>query len=262
MTLEGSEPANESTVKPVCFVIAPLDREGSEIRKRSDQILKHILEPAIETCGYVALRADKISKAGLITSQIIDQLVNAPIVIADLTDHNPNVFYELAIRHAVRKPYVQMIHKTQTIPFDLLNIRTIHFDHQDLDSAESARKALTLAIKEVEGKLDIESPLSVAIDIERLRNSNDPAKRQIADLTKGINDLKRMIVLVTNQLNVMGMQNSMAGMYGSNRNAFGGAFDLSGTSFAGPGYSPYRGAGPGRADVTPAGNPFEDEKEE
>ena len=41
-----------------CFVIAPLDSPGSEIRKRSDQVLRHILRPVLADCGYSAVRAD------------------------------------------------------------------------------------------------------------------------------------------------------------------------------------------------------------
>ena len=54
--------------KKICFVIAPIGEEESETRKRSDQILKHVIEPSISECGYKAIRADKIEKPGVITS--------------------------------------------------------------------------------------------------------------------------------------------------------------------------------------------------
>lgn len=95
--------------KKICFVIAPIGEEGSETRKRSDQILKYIIAPAATECGYEPKRADSFATPGIITKQIIEQLIDAPLVIADLTDYNPNVFYELAVRHAVRKPVVQLI---------------------------------------------------------------------------------------------------------------------------------------------------------
>jgi hypothetical protein len=44
--------------KKTCFLIAPIGAEGSEIRKRSDQVLKHILNPAAGECGYTVIRAD------------------------------------------------------------------------------------------------------------------------------------------------------------------------------------------------------------
>jgi len=55
----------------VCFVIAPIGDADSDTRKRSDQVLKHVIRPAVTGCGYVAIRADEIDKPGLITSQVI-----------------------------------------------------------------------------------------------------------------------------------------------------------------------------------------------
>lgn len=115
-----------------CFVIAPIGELDSDTRKRSDQILKHIIKPAVSSCGYKAIRADEIDKPGIITSQVIQRVVNDPLVIADLTERNPNVFYELAIRHAIRKPLVQLIQKGERIPFDVAGTRTIQVDHTDL----------------------------------------------------------------------------------------------------------------------------------
>ena len=93
----------------ICFIIAPIGAEDSEIRKRSDTVFKHIIEPVAQECGYKPIRADHISDPGIITDQIIEHIVKDPLGIVDLTGHNANVFYELAIRHATRKPSVQMI---------------------------------------------------------------------------------------------------------------------------------------------------------
>lgn len=89
-----------------CFVIAPIGEPDSETRKRSDQILKHVISPAVQECGYSATRADQISEPGMITSQVIQHITDDHLVVADLTERNPNVFYELAIRHGIRKPLV------------------------------------------------------------------------------------------------------------------------------------------------------------
>ena len=77
-----------------CFVIAPIGEPESETRKRSDQILKHVISPAAIECGYSTTRADQISEPGMITSQVIQHVVDDPLVVADLTERNPNVFYE------------------------------------------------------------------------------------------------------------------------------------------------------------------------
>ncbi len=105
---------------------SPDRREGSETRRRSDQILKHVMSPTAEKCGYVATRADEIAEPGLITHQIIRQLIDDDLVIADLAEENPNAYYEPAIRHAIRKPVVQIIQAGEVIPFDVQDANTLH----------------------------------------------------------------------------------------------------------------------------------------
>ena len=107
----------------LCFFIAPIGDEGSEIRKRSDQILNHIVKPAVGEFGYTVVRADKIEQPGLITAQVIQHVLDDPLVVVDLTGHNPNVFYELAIRHVIRKPVVQIIASGDSLPFDVSQSR-------------------------------------------------------------------------------------------------------------------------------------------
>src|SRR4051794_37691252 len=116
----------------LCFVIAPIGEADSETRKRSDQVLKHIIRPAVKARGYEAIRADEIAEPGMITSQVIQHIVDDPLVVADLTERNPNVYYELALRHALRKPLVQIIRKGDVLPFDVASMRTIPIDHHDL----------------------------------------------------------------------------------------------------------------------------------
>ena len=154
----------------LCFVIAPIGEEGSDIRRRSDQVLKHIIAPAAEECGYKTIRADSISEPGMITSQVIQHLLDDALVIADLTGHNPNVFYELAVRHFIRKPVVQIIQIGEPIPFNVTQSRTIQVDHHDLDSVARCRDDLIKQIRSVEkGPGKVDNPISVAIDMETLR---------------------------------------------------------------------------------------------
>jgi hypothetical protein len=178
--------------RPICFVIAPIGKDGSEIRARSDRILKYVISPVAEECGYTAIRADNISEPGMITTQVINHILNDPMVVADLTDENANVFYELAVRHAIRKPFVQIIEKGQRIPFDVAGLRTIEIDHRDLESVSNAKDEMKRQILAA-GTSAIESPISVAVDFDRLRRSGDPAERQLADVLEALNDLKATV---------------------------------------------------------------------
>ena len=174
-----------------CFVISPIGEPDSETRKRSDQVLKFIIRPAVESCGYEATRADEMDKPGIITSQVIQRVVNDPLVVADLTEKNPNVFYELAVRHAIRKPLVQIIKKGERIPFDVAGTRTIQVDHQDLESVDAAKKEIVAQIKALENDpTEVETPISVSLDLQFLRQSDRPEERSLADLLAAVSDLR------------------------------------------------------------------------
>ena len=182
---------SKASEQKLCFVISPLGDSDSETRRRSDQVLRHIVRPAVESCGYEAVRADEIDRPGMITSQVIQHVVEDALVVADLTERNPNVFYELAIRHALRKPLVQIIRKGDAIPFDVADTRTIYVDHTDLDGAESARGDIVKQIEALQGEsLDIETPISVALDLQLLRRSEKPEERSLADLVEVVGDLR------------------------------------------------------------------------
>lgn len=174
-----------------CFVIAPIGDEDSGTRRRSDKVLKHIIVPVVEPLGYKAVRADQISEPGIITTQVIQRIAEDPLVIADLTEWNPNVFYELALRHALRKPLVQMIAKGERIPFDVAGMRTVEVDVTDLDSVEESKQEIGRQITALEANPDsMETPLSVSIDLQTLRQSGDPEGRSLAELVKVVADVR------------------------------------------------------------------------
>ncbi len=64
----------------------------------------------------------------MITGQILEHLFRARLAVADLSFGNPNVFYELCLRHAAKLPTVQIIRKADRIPFDVDQVRTISID--------------------------------------------------------------------------------------------------------------------------------------
>jgi hypothetical protein len=143
------EPAVAAKSKPLkdCFIIAPFGDAGSDIRRRSDSVL-WILREAVSSFGYRVIRSDQIDAPGLISHEVIRLLVEAPLVIADLTGANPNVIYELAIRHAVGKPFVQIIAKGERIPFYHADMRTVEIDIADALEARDQIKHAIAAVHE------------------------------------------------------------------------------------------------------------------
>lgn len=185
----------------ICFVIAPIGEVNSDTRRRSDQILRHVISPAAKECGYDAIRADHIAEPGLITSQVIQHVVTDPLVIADLSERNANVYYELALRHALKKPLVQIINKGETLPFDIAGTRTITVDHRDLDSVETAKNEIINQIRSLEASSsEIDTPISVSLDLRLLRQSENPEQRSLADIIGSVAELQRANLVLNTTL--------------------------------------------------------------
>lgn len=176
--------------KKRCFVIAPIGADDSPERRRSDQVLKYIIQPVCDELGYQPIRADKIEAGGQITTQIINHVIEDELVIADLTGHNPNVFYELALRHAFNKPFVHLMEQGERLPFDVANQRTIFVNTSDLDSVDSAKEQLLKQIRSLEGGAAVDSPVSQTVTLSQLTRSGDPQQQTLAEILEAINNLR------------------------------------------------------------------------
>ena len=173
-----------------CFVIGPIGKANSDTRKRSDQVLKYIIEPALPK-DYEALRADRMPDPGMITSQVIQQLLDAPLVIADLSTHNPNVFYELAIRHATRKPVIHLIGKDETIPFDVSDFRAITIAIDDLEIVDRAKTDIANQLESIgDNPKPMQTPISVAKAIDLLKDSENPSEKMMGQLVEDVSSLR------------------------------------------------------------------------
>jgi hypothetical protein len=108
-----------------CFVVMPF-------AKPIGDHYQLIFEPAIKKVGLTPVRADnEIFGTGKIIDQIWVGINSAKVLIAELTNRNPNVFYELGLAHALRKPVVLVSSNESDVPFDLQHIRVIYYDVND-----------------------------------------------------------------------------------------------------------------------------------
>jgi nucleoside 2-deoxyribosyltransferase len=140
--------------KKTCYIISEIGEPESEERKWADFVREHIITPAITACGYKEpARADDPDK-DLIMADIIEQMFEADLVIADLTRFNPNVFYELGIRHCAQKPAIHLIKIGQSPPFDLGGNKAIFIDrdHEKVIEAKSEIERRIKAIEEDPGQ--------------------------------------------------------------------------------------------------------------
>lgn len=130
-----------------CFVVSPIGEDGSPTRANADKLFKYIIKPVCEECGFDAIRVDQLNDANSITQTIINKLDHAELVIADLTEHNPNVFFEMGYRAQTQKPIIHLKSKGEKIPFDVTTIRAFDYDLTDLDNVEQLRDRLQKTIQ-------------------------------------------------------------------------------------------------------------------
>jgi hypothetical protein len=131
-----------------CFVSCPFGDENTKERQRSDGVFKLIKE-ALSPLGYETYRTLDNESSGSITTRIVKELINADLVVADLTGLNPNVFYELAIRHCTGKPFIHIAQEQTDIPFNIFNLNVIRMDGQmsPVQGAEFIKKIRSMAEK-------------------------------------------------------------------------------------------------------------------
>lgn len=166
-----------------CFFIAPIGDEGSPTRERSDGVLDYIVTPAALELGLVAWRADRIDKPGMITTQVIGRVLDAKAAVVDLTDLNPNVFYEMAIRHTAHLPTALIAEEGCKLPFDIAQMRTIFFRSDNLKSANECKAAIVDHLREAIENGATDSPVTSTKDIQSLL-AGTPFERTIAELVE------------------------------------------------------------------------------
>ena len=123
-----------------CFVMMPF---GSWF----DRYYQEIYITAIKDAGFEPVRADELFSTGSVVEQIWEQILKAKVLLADLTDKNANVFYELGLAHAARKPVVFTARKVEDIPFDLRHLRVLIYETQEPNWSETLKRNLTDFLK-------------------------------------------------------------------------------------------------------------------
>jgi nucleoside 2-deoxyribosyltransferase len=124
-------------------VIGPIGDRGAPIGsderlafEQAQRRMDYVVIPACKAHGLAPVRADNISEAGEITEQVFRRLRDSDLVIADVTGGNPNVMYELGLRHTRDKATIQ-IGERDRLPFDVGMIRTIRFDTSETGLVEA-----------------------------------------------------------------------------------------------------------------------------
>jgi hypothetical protein len=216
MTMTADDPdtpASAPTPSKRCFVVSAFGATV-EARKRTQQVLTHLVRKVLVPRGYNVVRADEIHAPGLITHQIIEHLIDADLVIADLTGNNPNVFYEIAVRHAARKPIVHLLTHGEAIPFDLKDVRTVFYALDDPDLLEAAQVELGEKVSAIEvDPNDVANPVAAVRDLRLLQTSDRPETRNIGEVLVGISELRDDLRSLSRRIGVIETSTTFPALY-------------------------------------------------
>ena len=106
--------------KKKCFIITPIGEKDSDIFRQADGVIKSVIRPVLKEHGFNDIcAAHEITKSGMINNQIINRIVEDDLVVANLTDRNPNVMYEVCLRHVTAKPIIHICETGTVLPFDI-----------------------------------------------------------------------------------------------------------------------------------------------
>lgn len=117
-----------------------------------------MFKPALESAGYEVSRADDLFTPSPIMLDIQRSILESQLILCDMSEKSPNVFYELGLAHAVGRPVILVSRKADDILFDLRHVRIILYDYTAAGWEEKLRTAITAAAKTVEGDDEVWPP--------------------------------------------------------------------------------------------------------
>ena len=171
-----------------CFVVCPIGNEDSSERKRSDTVLQYFIKPVCENLGFTVVRVDELNTVDNIDSTVIKYLSESELVIADMTGHNPNAFYEFGYRQALRLPLIPIIEEGEKIPFDVTTLRTIPYVTNDITKVDKIKDKLKQTIQTFDfDNLTKPEPIETNFDGSILLSMQDKLD-EIITLTKQRNE--------------------------------------------------------------------------
>src|SRR5271166_3226218 len=185
-----------------CFVIMPFGdiRSDPDRRRQLDLLYEELIKPAVESVRipgrpqekFICHRGDKEARPGEIITHIVENLVEADISIANLSGRNPNVFYELGVRHAVNDNTILIAQSEDDVPFDLRGQRLIIY-RCDFEGGVLLRNALVEAIEDV-----LRSPKRVDNPVRRYLYDREKEKIQATGTPPAADFVKDLLGEVEN----------------------------------------------------------------
>jgi ActR/RegA family two-component response regulator len=128
LVIEKLEKYKKETTTKQCFVIMPFSNTTRCSAQEWSEIFEHIIKPAVEECGYAYECNRNNYRSGNIIKNIMVNINSSDVLIADLTDQNANVFYELGVRHTLNFPTIIITQDLKDVPIDLQGYMCIEYN--------------------------------------------------------------------------------------------------------------------------------------
>ena len=152
-----SEPEAQDS-EPTAFVIMPF---GEDL----DVIYTDFIRRTLRDAGFEVSRADDLQNSQNIMKTIIQSIGTSDLIVADLTDSNPNVYYELGVAHTLNKAVILLTQDIDDLPFDIRSYSTIQYTNHFADIARARDELLDRARGFLSGSSEFGSPISDSLGV-------------------------------------------------------------------------------------------------
>ena len=166
-------PGLGETPKPearTCFVIGAIGGDGTPTRRRFEGIVDTVVRPALEPIRFEVEDPHRTFNTGSISRRIIERLLEVDLVVADLTELNANVMYELAVRHAKRRPVLQIMEAPLALPFDLKDELTYEYTNDFAGTEELRRWLRGAASQAMDLDQEVDNPIYRAARLQLIED--------------------------------------------------------------------------------------------
>src|SRR6185295_15411348 len=190
-----TDPQSDANGRRKAFVITPIGTPDSSTRRTTDGLLQAVIKPVLARLELDVCVAHEIAEPGSITHQVILHLLRDDVVIANLTGLNPNVMYELAVRHAARLPVVIIAEMGTLLPFDISDERTVFFVN-DMAGVEEFKPRFEEAVSAAIRASEVTNPIYrvITANIVREVNATGETERFILDRLELVDE--RLVALM------------------------------------------------------------------
>lgn len=194
MGSKGKEQEEKQEKK--CFIITPIGDSNSVIFRKAKGVIESVIRPVLQKNGFNDIKAAyEINISGMITTQIINRIIDDDLVIVNLTGNNPNVMYEMCLRHVVAKPIIHICENGTILPFDIKDSRTIFYENDMLGVSE-LKESLKQFLVEIDYGADYsDNPIYTAYKFGNLLKMSNGTEKEteiklLLDILDSISDLQ------------------------------------------------------------------------